>query len=112
MSKKAIIIGVSILAVFLSGTAFAKGRGAKVMVLKGGSMGNVQFPHQDHQITLKNCEDCHKLFPQEPGAIEELIGNGLLMKKQVMNNCISCHKATAAKGKLSGPTSCTGCHKK
>lgn len=112
MLKKAIVIGISVLSLAFTGTVFASGQGAKTMVLQGGPMGNVQFMHQDHQITLKNCEACHKLFPQEKGAIQELIGVGTLKKKQVMNNCISCHKETAAKGKNSGPTSCKGCHKK
>jgi hypothetical protein len=112
MFKKAIIIGVSVLSLAFTGTAFAAGKGAETMVLKGGSMGNVEFPHQEHQNKLKNCEACHKLFPQEAGAIQELIGAGTLQKKQVMNNCVNCHKETAAKGKESGPTSCKDCHNK
>lgn len=112
MLKKALIIWVSGLAVVLAGNAFAAGKGAETMVLKGGSMGNVEFPHQEHQQKLKNCEACHKLFPQEAGAIQELIGAGTLQKKQVMNVCVSCHKETAAKGKESGPTSCKDCHNK
>ena len=113
MLKKAIVVSVSVLSlVFSVGTVFAAGQGAKVIILKGGSMGNVEFLHQDHQLTLKNCEVCHKLFPQEPGSIQELIDAGSLQKKQVMNVCISCHKETAAKGKDSGPTSCKECHNK
>lgn len=112
MLGKTTIVGVSVLALAFAGVAFAGSQGAETMVLKGGSLGDVQFPHKDHQYTLKSCEVCHKLFPREDGSIQELIGAGTLKKKQVMNLCISCHKETEAKGKDAGPTSCKECHVK
>lgn len=113
MFKKAIIIGVSVLSVSFAGIAFASGIevGRHIMMLPAGAMGKVFFTHEDHQFVLKDCNACHRLFPQEKGAIQELIGDGLLVKKQVMNDCINCHKKTKAKGKHSGPISCGGCHK-
>ena len=112
MLKKAIIVGVSVLSMAFVGTAFAAGNGAETIVLKGGPMGDVTFPHKVHQDKLKNCDACHKLFPQEAGAIQKGIADGKLKKKEVMKNCETCHKETKAKGEASGPTSCKGCHKK
>ena len=112
MFKKAIVVGVSVLSLTFMGTAFAGGSGAESMVLKGGSMGDVSFPHKIHQDKLKDCEACHKLFPKEAGAIQKLIAAGTLKKKQVMNNCKSCHKEIKAKGGTAGPTSCKACHDK
>jgi len=112
MFKKAIIVGVSILALSFVGTAFAGGNGAETMVLKGGSKGDVSFPHKLHQDKLNDCEACHKLFPKEAGAIQKLIAAGTLKKMQVMNNCKSCHKEAKDKGQTAGPTSCKGCHNK
>ena len=112
MFKKTIIVGVSVLSLAFAGVALAEGNGAETIVLKGGSLGNVTFPHKAHQDNLKDCEACHKLFPQEAGAIEKLIADGTLKKKEVMKNCEKCHKETKAKGEATGPTSCKGCHKK
>ena len=110
MVKKAIIIGISVLSFAFAGTAFAMG--AKTIVLKGGMMGDVTFPHEAHQKSLKDCNLCHKLFPMKAGAIEKGIADGKLKKKEVMKNCEKCHKADKAAGKPAGPTSCKGCHKK
>ena len=112
MFRKTVIVGVSVLSLAFAGVAFSAGKGAKTIVLKGGSLGNVKFPHENHQYILKSCRVCHKLFPRQAGSIDELIAGGLLQKKQVMNNCITCHKETEAKGKDAGPTSCKGCHVK
>ena len=112
MFKKAIVVGVSVLSLSLVGSAFAGGRGAEFMVLKGGSTGDVSFPHKLHQDKLKNCENCHNLFPEEAGSIQKLIAAGTLKKKQVMNTCKSCHQETKDKGQTAGPTSCKVCHNK
>ena len=112
MFKKAIIVGVSILSLAFMGTAFAGGTGAEFMVLKGGSMGDVSFPHKLHQEKLKDCDDCHKLFPMEAGAIQKAMASGKLKKKAVMATCKTCHKLTKAKGHTAGPTACKDCHDK
>lgn len=109
MNKKAIMVGVSVLSLAFAGAAFAA---ADAMVLKGGSPGDVPFPHKIHQDTLKDCDACHKLFPQEAGAIEKLITAGTLKKKEAMKQCQDCHKETKAKGAKTGPTSCKDCHSK
>jgi hypothetical protein len=114
MLKKSLIVGVSALSMALAGAAFAAGNGAATMSLKGGSPGDVPFPHQKHQEVLKDCNACHKLIPQEAGAIEKGIAAGTLKKKEVMKQCQDCHKDTKAKGAdvKSGPTGCKDCHKK
>lgn len=114
MLKKSLIVGVSALSMALAGAAFAAGNGAATMSLKGGSPGDVPFPHQKHQEVLKDCKVCHTLIPQEAGAIEKGIAAGTLKKKEVMKQCQDCHKDTKAKGAdvKSGPTGCKDCHKK
>ena len=112
MFKKAIVVGGLVLSVALAGAAFAAGNGAETMSLKGGSPGDVPFPHKAHQDKLKDCDACHKLIPQEAGAIEKGIAAGTLKKKEVMKQCQTCHKDTKAKGAPTGPIGCKDCHKK
>jgi c(7)-type cytochrome triheme protein len=112
MFKKTIIVVISLLSLAVAGSVFAEGNGAETIELKGGAMGNVTFPHRLHQEKLKDCEACHKLFPKEEGAIQKLIADGTLKKKEVMKDCEECHKARKAEGEAAGPTTCRGCHKK
>ncbi len=109
MFKKAIIAGVAIMSLALAGTTFAAENGAETMVLKGGSPGDVAFNHKLHQDTLKDCDTCHKLFPKEADSIQKGIAAGTLKKKEVMKQCMDCHKATQG---TTGPTKCKECHKK
>ncbi len=106
---------VWLLAIALMMVAFAvmaeENKGAESVVLYGGKSGNVPFPHHQHQETLKDCQTCHDLFPQEAGAIEKLKADGELKKKAVMNSkCTKCHRVLKKEGKPSGPTSCKKCH--
>lgn len=112
MCKKTVIAGFSILSIAFAGMAFAAGNGAETILLKGGSPGDVSFPHKKHQDTLKDCDACHKLFPQEADAIAKGIAAGTLKKKEAMKQCQECHKAAKAKGAPTGPTGCKDCHKK
>ena len=86
--------------------------GAKEMILFGGSLGNISFPHYRHQTVLVDCNRCHNLFPQTAGAIQDLNRQDKLKKKDVMNQCTNCHKELAASYKKSGPVKCKECHKK
>ena len=103
-----------ILAMFLV-TSIAisdQNKGAATIVLQGGSSGNVSFPHHRHQNALGDCNLCHGLFPQNAGSAERLKAEGKLKKKEVMEQCRTCHRKRADKGKRAGPTSCKGCHQK
>lgn len=112
MLKKAIIVGVSIMSLAFVGVAFA-GNGAESIVMKGGATGDVTFPHKTHQDKLKDCDNCHKLFAQEAGAIEKGIAAGTLKKKDAMKQCQDCHKAEKAKNAdTKAPQGCKDCHKK
>ncbi len=112
MLKKVVVVGGLVLSMAFAGVAFA-GDAAESMVLKGGSPGDVPFPHKAHQTALKeNCDACHKLFPQEAGSIQKAIAAGTLKKKEAMKQCQDCHKATKAKGEKTGPTGCKDCHSK
>lgn len=93
-------------------TAAVQVQGQKEISLPGGSMGRVQFPHHTHQIELNDCNRCHNLFPQTPGAIDKLKSDQTLKPKQVMNQCRDCHKQKVAAGEKAGPVNCKECHKK
>jgi Cytochrome c7 and related cytochrome c len=103
------VVCVSFAAVF----AQTQNPGAAEIVLDGGAMGNVKFPHQRHQQKLVDCTICHSVYPQKSGSIEELKAQGKLTKKQVMNEqCTACHKEKRKAGEKAGPTTCTTCHVK
>jgi len=90
--------------------AWAAGSGAAQMMLSGGSLGGVSFPHHRHQEALGACDTCHSLFPQTAGAIRDLIGRKKMRKREVMDRCRGCHQALASAAKRAGPTQCSGCH--
>lgn len=87
--------------------------GAESMVLEGGSLGKVPFPHHRHQDALEgDCSVCHDQFPQEKGSIEKLKEEGKLERRDVMNQCQSCHRKKARAGEKAGPVRCNDCHSK
>jgi hypothetical protein len=111
MLFSAMIIGGCL---FLSAGSSIAGddNGAESIFLKGGSMGSITFPHALHQVIIVDCKPCHDLFPKEPQAVDKLMAEGKLQKKDVMNMCKKCHKDLAGKGQKTGPISCKDCHKK
>lgn len=113
MLKKAIIVGVAVMSLAFAGAAFA-GNGAESIKMKGGSPGDVTFPHKAHQDKMgANCDACHKLFAKEAGSIEKAITAGTMKKKDAMNQCMECHKAEKAKNAATtAPAGCKDCHKK
>lgn len=82
------------------------------IVLNGGSIGSITFPHGRHQGIYVDCRPCHDLFGKESMVIDKMKSEGKLQKKEVMNLCKNCHKEMAAKGEKAGPTDCKGCHQK
>jgi len=114
MVKKLTLAVLVILAAALALTlgAVADDKGAGEMVLQGGKLGNVPFPHHRHHDALGDCAPCHNLFPKVAGVIERLKVEGKLQKKKVMKQCRGCHKEKASKEEKTGPTSCKDCHKK
>jgi Cytochrome c7 and related cytochrome c len=87
-------------------------RGAKTILIFGGKMRDVHFPHQRHQDTLGDCDVCHDLFPKKSGSIQELKDRGILEKKLIMQkHCIDCHRKMKSAGRNTGPTSCARCHR-
>ncbi len=86
-------------------------KGDRMLQLESGKFPPVPFPHHLHQAKLNECNVCHNMFPQSPGAIKDLQGKGVLEKQAVMNeNCIACHKDREQAGEASGPLSCMECH--
>jgi len=115
MKTKAIILLILCCFMITATPAIAEiDKGAENLTLKGGNMGNIAFPHQQHQTALKNdCKACHDMFPQKPGVIEKYKAEKKLKKKQVMNKkCLKCHRAKKKEGVKTGPTSCSQCHNK
>lgn len=115
MKVRLVLISISMVALIAgSSTAVSlavENQGAEKIELDGGKRGNIPFPHRQHQKNLGDCQICHSVFPQEPGAIEKLKTQGTLKKKYVMNKlCTKCHREKKREGKPSGPTSCAKCH--
>ncbi len=84
--------------------------GASDIMILAGKKKSVDFPHKTHQTVLKDCSICHAIFPKEAGAIQKMIGEGKLKKKQVMKKCQGCHKGMKKAGQKTGPISCGSCH--
>ncbi len=108
--------GVLLIAAMAVGLAVSlpsagQNKGPATIELDGGKRGKVVFPHRRHQQNLDDCQRCHAVFPQEPGAIDQLKARGELKKKYVMNKlCVKCHKAEKKAGRKGGPTKCAKCH--
>ncbi len=115
MNVKLVLILISMVALIAGSTIAVslatENQGAENIVLDGSKRGKVHFPHRQHQKNLEDCQICHSVFPQEPGAIKKLKAQGTLKKKYVMNKlCTKCHKAMKKAGQPSGPTKCSKCH--
>jgi len=115
MKIKLSVALISIVAIVVGSTVAFSGndqnKGADIIEIDGGTRGNVPFPHRQHQERIVDCKICHSVFPQNPGSIKELKGQGKLKKKYVMNKlCTKCHKETKKAGRKTGPTTCTKCH--
>jgi len=93
-------------------TAVDQNKGAKKMVIFGGKLGNVTFPHLRHQTVLDDCNKCHNLIPQSAGSIQAKQKQNILKKKQVMNQCRQCHREMAKSQQKAGPIKCKECHQK
>ncbi len=86
-------------------------KGPETIVLDGGKKGKVPLPHLDHQNRLKDCNICHKVFPQKMGSIKSLKAEKKLKNKFVMTKlCIKCHRAEKKAKRPSGPVKCSKCH--
>ena len=107
-----VIGGILISAVIIGANVVAENNGAEIILINGGKMRDINFPHHRHQNALGDCNVCHDLFPAEAGSIAALKAQGKLKKKQVMEeHCIACHKKRKATGAKTGPTSCARCHR-
>jgi len=91
---------------------WAQNKGAKQIILSGGTTGNVTLKHQLHQDSLGDCNLCHNLFSQTAGIVQKLKDEGKLEKKKVMNHCQKCHREKVNAGLKAGPVICKGCHVK
>jgi hypothetical protein len=106
----AIILGALLV---LTGSAIASdNKGAESIILKGGSLGSITFPHGRHQGIFVDCKPCHNLFAKEPKVIDKMMSEGTLKTKEVMMICKYCHTNLAAQSKKAGPTACKDCHEK
>jgi len=108
-----VIGGILISAVIVGANVTAENKGAEIILINGGKMRDIHFPHHRHQNALGECNVCHDLFPPRAGSITELKEQGKLKKKQIMEeHCIACHRKRKAAGEKTGPISCARCHRK
>ena len=114
MIQKKLILILALIAVLIpvSVVIGSEEEPAESMVLQGGGMGNVSFPHGRHQNIDVDCRPCHEMFAKKAQSIDTLKGDGTLKKKDVMNMCKDCHKELTTKGQKAGPVKCNECHKK
>jgi len=114
MKAKSVLLLIGVLLIAVFAVAAEVNKGAADITLNGATMGNIAFPHQEHQTALNDdCMACHDMFAQEAGVIDKLKAEDKLKKKEVMNKkCLNCHRAKKNEGVKTGPTSCTECHKK
>jgi len=100
-----------VILILSSTIVFAQNQGSKEIIINGGKMGNITFPHYTHHGVIQDCMVCHVSFSKEPGALDKAKVQGTLKKKQVMyETCLKCHKAKKNTGEISGPIKCKGCH--
>ena len=90
----------------------AQNKGAKEIVIPGGTIGSVTVRHYLHQDALGGCNLCHNLFPQTAGIVQKLKDEGKLERKKLMNQCQKCHREKNNAGLKAGPLTCKGCHAK
>ncbi len=112
MKKTAMVFLILLLVLILHSASANEKVGKEVIELSGRDKGNIAFPHEKHQKAVKDCMICHSLFPKKMGVISDMITDGKLQDKQVMNQCLACHRDMKNTGEKTGPTSCLQCHKK
>ena len=113
MKNKSMMLFCLVLLILSSAIVFAHSKGKEEIILQGGKMGNITFPHHMHHGVVNDCMVCHKDFSREPGSLQAAKDKGALKKKQVMNGtCLKCHKDRKKAGEKYGPVSCSGCHTK
>lgn len=91
---------------------WAQNKGAKEIVIPGGTTGSVTVRHHLHQDALCDCNLCHNLFSKTAGIVQKLKDEGKLERKKLMNQCQKCHREKTSAGLKAGPVTCKGCHAK
>ena len=78
----AMIGGVLIWAVIMGADFATENKCAEIILINGGKMRDIHFPHHRHQNVLGDCNVCHDLFPARSGSITELKEQGKLKKNR------------------------------
>jgi len=76
-----LIGGILISTVIIGANVIAENKGAEIILIHGGKMRDIHFPHYRHQKALGDCNVCHDLFPARAGSIAEFKAQGKLKKK-------------------------------
>ncbi|MBN2808345.1 MAG: cytochrome c3 family protein [Deltaproteobacteria bacterium] len=91
----------------------------KVVMAAGATKPAVTFSHAKHAVAVPDCKVCHHTFtgegvPQKCSECHkaEKDGKKLDIKNAAHKTCRGCHRDMKKDGKKTGPTPCTGCHKK
>jgi hypothetical protein len=77
-----VIGGILVSAVIIGTGASAENKGAEIILINGGKVRDIHFPHHRHQNALGDCNICHDLFPARAGSIAELKKQGKLKKNR------------------------------
>jgi len=112
MKSKIFLSIIMLILLALFSYSSGQNTGSENIVLEGGRMGKVSFPHHIHQNILGDCNYCHNLFPKASNSIKKLKAEGKLKKKEIMNYCRDCHQSKEKNKEKAGPTSCKECHHK
>jgi len=110
MNKLTQVIILMVGFLLFSTLLWAQNKGAKEIVIPGGTTGSVPVKHHVHQNALGDCNLCHNLFPQTAGIVQKLKDEGKLENKKLMNQCQKCHREKTNAGLKSGPVTCKSCH--
>ena len=77
-----LIGGILICTVIIGDNVIAENKGAEIIIIHGGKMRDIHFPHHRHQNALGDCNVCHDLLPARAGSIAELKMQGKLKKNR------------------------------
>ena len=84
-----LIGGILIITVIIGANVIAENKGAEIILIHGGKMRDIHFPHHRHQNALGECNVCHDLFPARAGSIAELKSQGKLKKNRWWKSIVS-----------------------
>ncbi|MBN2332870.1 MAG: cytochrome c3 family protein [Deltaproteobacteria bacterium] len=119
--KKVVALVIAVAFLMVAGFAVAADCKAPtdVLVIKADTMKKPPVPFEHAKHAAYDCTKCHHTYKGE-GAIQKCTachkdakdGKKLDIKEAAHQTCCGCHRDMKKAGEKTGPTPCTGCHKK